>query len=475
MINELFKRRPARDFLRKYPTEKWKVIIPDVFEIGVLNLKNSFGTYEYSADDFANILNDLRNYKYKGRSIRERNEEKEQFDNYYGEIPMVSSQDQEFYNSVNREPYFSYEEEKNYLRDGNKIRSVSPSTAEVFIGDMNKIRRNIRTNRPRMPYYFTQEEIREQNAENKRNLDYAESKIRAQVMKDKMMHSALKGETYSLPQSYPQQRPQKSRSKSSKSRHKNTNRQIKSKKKQNKNYAITYDKNFKPENIQEKTQNMPNPVDVGASGSVASFGASFRQNQENIEDYGGEGGDYGSQEQGFQDNNNFNDNYNKEGNNFNDYNNANNNYRGKEEEQNYNENYQYNEGQNGYQENYYNQNNNINDANLYRYQPNVKSNIVNNSGNNDNQINQGYIDNSIKNKGSVNTANFQNSSKNSNNNFSSNNNNEENLEEENENQLSMFKISQRTKQLFKKEMADTLGNLNSAEFSNNSGSNIYQS
>ena len=41
MIDVIFKRRPIRDFLKNYPTEKWKEVIPDVFEIGVLNLKNS--------------------------------------------------------------------------------------------------------------------------------------------------------------------------------------------------------------------------------------------------------------------------------------------------------------------------------------------------------------------------------------------------------------------------------------------------
>ena len=44
MIEIIFKRRPIREFLKKYPSDKWKEIIPDVLEIGVLNLKNSFNT-----------------------------------------------------------------------------------------------------------------------------------------------------------------------------------------------------------------------------------------------------------------------------------------------------------------------------------------------------------------------------------------------------------------------------------------------
>ena len=62
VVNEIFKRRPARDFLRLYPSEKWKEIIPDVFEIGVLNLKNSFGTLKFTKIDLKNILVELRNY-----------------------------------------------------------------------------------------------------------------------------------------------------------------------------------------------------------------------------------------------------------------------------------------------------------------------------------------------------------------------------------------------------------------------------
>ena len=38
MIELLYKRKSIRSFLRKYPIENWKIIIPDVFEIGVLNL-----------------------------------------------------------------------------------------------------------------------------------------------------------------------------------------------------------------------------------------------------------------------------------------------------------------------------------------------------------------------------------------------------------------------------------------------------
>ena len=62
MINEILTRFPSREFLNKYPSERWKDIIADVIEIGILNLRNSFGTDEFSKNEIQGILNDLRHY-----------------------------------------------------------------------------------------------------------------------------------------------------------------------------------------------------------------------------------------------------------------------------------------------------------------------------------------------------------------------------------------------------------------------------
>ena len=62
MIDELRTRIPAQEFLNKYPSESWKEIIADVIEIGILNLKNSFGTEEFSRSEIKGVLNDLRHY-----------------------------------------------------------------------------------------------------------------------------------------------------------------------------------------------------------------------------------------------------------------------------------------------------------------------------------------------------------------------------------------------------------------------------
>ena len=62
MINEILTRFPSQEFLNKYPSERWKDIIADVIEIGILNLRNSFGADEFSKNEIQGILNDLRHY-----------------------------------------------------------------------------------------------------------------------------------------------------------------------------------------------------------------------------------------------------------------------------------------------------------------------------------------------------------------------------------------------------------------------------
>ena len=62
MINEILTRFPSQEFLNKYPSDRWKDIIADVIEIGILNLRNSFGTDEFSKKEMQGILNDLRHY-----------------------------------------------------------------------------------------------------------------------------------------------------------------------------------------------------------------------------------------------------------------------------------------------------------------------------------------------------------------------------------------------------------------------------
>lgn len=60
MIDCLLQRTPIREFLFRYPDNLWQIIIPKVFEIAVLNLKNSFNTLDFTDQDFNLILLDLQ-------------------------------------------------------------------------------------------------------------------------------------------------------------------------------------------------------------------------------------------------------------------------------------------------------------------------------------------------------------------------------------------------------------------------------
>ena len=84
-LNKIFERRPAREFLSIYPTKVWNEVIPNVFEIGILNLKNSFNTLKFSRNDFENILYELRNYKPKKKQYykkKEKEKKKEEYKEY---------------------------------------------------------------------------------------------------------------------------------------------------------------------------------------------------------------------------------------------------------------------------------------------------------------------------------------------------------------------------------------------------------
>lgn len=61
MINELVSRPNIQQFLNKYPSSRWKELITDLFEIGVLNLKNSYNRCCFSRNELCGILYDLEN------------------------------------------------------------------------------------------------------------------------------------------------------------------------------------------------------------------------------------------------------------------------------------------------------------------------------------------------------------------------------------------------------------------------------
>ena len=65
MINELLSRPNIQVFLNKYPSSRWKELIADLFEIGVLNLRNSYHRDEYSKKEFRALIYDLEHPSYE--------------------------------------------------------------------------------------------------------------------------------------------------------------------------------------------------------------------------------------------------------------------------------------------------------------------------------------------------------------------------------------------------------------------------
>lgn len=219
VVNEIFKRRPARDFLRLYPSDKWKELIPDIFEIGVLNLKNSFGTLKFTKAQIKDILLDLRNYK-----PNDNNTEEEYFEN------------DDNINNINKE----INKEKEDIKDI-KERTAN---AEVFIPNENNIKIKVNYNRPKIAYNSTMEEIREKNIENRRNLGYTESKIKYQIMNDKKNHQMKKRKIINDNNNNDNER--------NFSFNKNKNKREKN---MDKNYIINFDKNLNPQKPIEKQKN----------------------------------------------------------------------------------------------------------------------------------------------------------------------------------------------------------------------------
>ena len=80
LIDLIYNRINIKEFLDIYPTNVWNDIIPKVIEIGILNLKSSFGRLKFTKNELINILNEL--YKslppsnYENRNINNLNKYK---------------------------------------------------------------------------------------------------------------------------------------------------------------------------------------------------------------------------------------------------------------------------------------------------------------------------------------------------------------------------------------------------------------
>ena len=174
MFESMFHRKNIKNFFSRYPVETWKELLSNITEIGILNLKISFNKEKFTNEEFNLILNDLK-------FIIDKNE-KNKYNNIY------NNNNNKYMNNLNRE-----NKNKKKINDKNikhydtnferKIFSKnSPSNSEVFIADMDEIKRNITKYYPKKKYNPTSS-VNEYN-----NLRYVESKIKGEVDKDKMMY-----------------------------------------------------------------------------------------------------------------------------------------------------------------------------------------------------------------------------------------------------------------------------------------------
>ena len=169
------------------------------------------------SNSFEKCIHALVEYQYyKNKKIKIKNEKKENVKNkkiknflinneknsckFYKIINNISQSHRITNKSVNHKMY--YQKGKLYNKyiminssnssyinnDEKKI----PANAEVFIPDMEKIKINVKYNRPKIAYNSNFQEIKEKNIENKRNIFYTESKIKYQIMNDKINHQAKK-------------------------------------------------------------------------------------------------------------------------------------------------------------------------------------------------------------------------------------------------------------------------------------------
>jgi hypothetical protein len=227
MIEIILKRKPIRDFLKNYSSERWTEIIPNVLEIGVLNLKNSFGTYQFSQEDFQSILYDLYNYNHRpnpkeSKETRERSE-----CNHKGQIYQTKETYREdFDNKTNRN---SASNRRQPICD----KKSSRSNTEVFVMGDQELQKKHRMNSQncRNKHYNIMHDLpKGKNDKNKRNI---ESKIKSQVANDKYIHKVLNN-------------PKRNEN--------NNNNQYQTN--SGNNYKINYDKNLQPESIYDKENQM---------------------------------------------------------------------------------------------------------------------------------------------------------------------------------------------------------------------------
>ena len=172
MINELLSRPNIQEFLNKYPSNRWKELIADLFEIGVLNLRNSYHRDEYSKKEFKALIYDLEH------PYQQYNRPPIQNPNYnYPPKPQYRKSNlpynQNLYPNYDNYNYYNYD----YGRRMNRLKKLekhaSTSQMDAFYSEKNEINNKENVNKRR-----SHQEIMDKIAKSQQLRDYQRYQIR---------------------------------------------------------------------------------------------------------------------------------------------------------------------------------------------------------------------------------------------------------------------------------------------------------
>lgn len=141
MINELLSRPNIQEFLNKYPSSRWKELITDLFEIGVLNLRNSYHRDEYSKKEFKSLIYDLE-HPYQNPN---HNPPIQQYNQPPNSNSNLSYKSNPYYAKENFDNYNYYNNNYNYERRMNRLEKLekhaSTSQMDAFYSEKNELPR----------------------------------------------------------------------------------------------------------------------------------------------------------------------------------------------------------------------------------------------------------------------------------------------------------------------------------------------
>ena len=144
MINELLSRPNIQEFLNKYPSSRWKELITDLFEIGILNLKNSYNRYEFSRNEFYALIKDLEHPSHYPGTVQNYQNNRSQSNNqHYNDNYSSNYYSQNNFNKKYSNENMTYNNSNyDYERRMNRLRKLenraTTSKMDAFYSEKNE-------------------------------------------------------------------------------------------------------------------------------------------------------------------------------------------------------------------------------------------------------------------------------------------------------------------------------------------------